>query len=123
MNLKDVSYAFVHRYKKQAEREHVSVSNTKNTRWFAAFVDEEMVGFGAFILVGKVARVKGIYIFPEERGLGHGGRMTEAIFEEALNSGVGRLEAFALNPSFYEQRGWRRTATQLRSGAWKVVSQ
>lgn len=122
MELHEVTFGFILPFKRQAERERVSVTNTRCTHWFSAIHEGECVGFGAFIWMKLVtARVKGIYIFPEHRGSGHGGRMTEALLDRAKANGAEHLEAFAHNPDFYVKRGWHPTGTQLRNGAVKVV--
>jgi GNAT superfamily N-acetyltransferase len=110
-------------YRAAAAREHVSVSNTQNTRWFGAFVPfgNEPVGFGAVYWVGLKARIKGIYVVPGMRGRGIGSQMTERLIQFAVRQGATQLEAFALNPAWYEARGWTKTDQQLRSGAWRVV--
>ena len=109
-------------YRRAAAREHVSVSATQKTVWYE-YRDRELIGFGAFIWTGEEkARVKGIYVLPEFRGGGLGTRMTQKIIEAARAAGAKTLEAFALNPAFYEALGWRRTDVRLRSGAWKVVT-
>ena len=122
MKLHEIAFQAVLPFKRQAERERVSITDTRRTHWFSAIHEGERVGFGAFIWMKlDTARVKGIYIFPEHRGQGYGGQMTEAILDRAKANGAERLEAFAHNPSFYVKRGWHRTGIQLRNGAVKVA--
>lgn len=119
MNLQLISYEDVAKYRSAAAKEHVSITDTKNTQWYLW----PGVGFGALIRAGRLTqRLKGIYVFPEERGQGKGTQLTKGLIDIATIHGAMFLQAYALNPKFYESLGWRRTQTQLRSGAWKVVS-
>lgn len=116
--LYEVPYSRVAPYRSAAAKEHVSVTDTKKTWWF----EWPNVGFCGLIEVrkGVRARIKGVYVYPEERGSGKGTVMTQELMEIAELMGYTELEAFALNPKFYVGLGWKQTATQLGSGAWKV---
>lgn len=104
-----------------AAREHVSVSETRNTVWFKVLVDGEMVGFGAYIWATETkARVKGIYVLPEHRGEGYGTAMTLQILHQARGAGATETEAIALSPSWYEDRGFCKVGKQQANGAWRV---
>lgn len=108
------------KYKSAAAREQVSVSATRNTVWLKALVEGELVGFGAYIWATETkARVKGIYVLPEHRGEGYGTAMTLQILQQAAGAGATEIEALALNPSWYEERGFTRTK-QRANGAWRV---
>lgn len=111
-----VDYATVARWKAQAARDRVSVSDTKNTRWFNLASGE---GFCGLIEIGGMVRVKGVYVFPEYRGLGVGTAMTEELLTIAAATGK-TIEVLAYNPEFYELRGFQRQS-QLANGAWRLT--
>lgn len=80
-----------------------------------------LLGFGALIEVkpGHL-RVKGIYVLPEERGAGVGTTMTEDLIKVARAAGAQEIEAIALNPAWYEARGFVRQK-EIRPGSWRVL--
>lgn len=120
--LREAGIEEVHKWKRQAEREGVSVKETKGkTRWYVWEEVGEVLGFGGYIWATKTkARIKGIYVLPENRGQGVGVKMTEGIMAKAREEGAEKLEAVALNPKFYEERGFHRTK-EIRPGSWRVV--
>jgi ribosomal protein S18 acetylase RimI-like enzyme len=58
------------------------------------------------MLRGK-ARIKGVFVLGEYRGLGVGTALTERLEAEAVKAGAGELEVYAHNPAFYEARGYK----------------
>lgn len=116
----EVPFLAVAQYARGAAKEHVSITDTRKTHWY----QWKGVGCCALLEISPAqARVKGVYVVPEERGMGKGTAMTLELFEIAALMGYRKLEAFALNPGFYEAAGWKRTHVKLRSGAWKVVNE
>lgn len=115
--LVEVTYSYVYPYRRVAAKERVSVSDTKNTRWFRTVGHE---GFCGLIRASATTvRIKGVFVHPEYRGCGVGAAMTEALMAIAATSKQ-KMEVLAYNPAFYEDRGFVRR-NQLHNGAWRLT--
>jgi ribosomal protein S18 acetylase RimI-like enzyme len=111
-----VPFSAVAPWKSRAAREHVAVTNTRNTRWFAAYRDsdaaqrqgaEGLLGFsGVIILRGSVGRIKGIWVRPEYRKLGAGRAVTQACIQEATECGCCLLEAISMHRRYWLGQGF-----------------
>ncbi len=115
--LVEVPYSYVYPYARFAAREHVSISDTKRTRWFRLPRHE---GFCGLIETGQNVRVKGVFVHPEWRGRGFGTAMTEALIQIAQTGPYKAVEVLAYNPEWYEDHGFIRH-NQLRNGAWRLT--
>lgn len=116
--LQRVEFADVQRWKSLAAAEHVSISETAGTSWHGWMVDGEMVGFCALMMARGGGRIKGVWVKPAHRHQGHGRQMTLALIHHATEDLLlGRLEALALNPAFYESLGWTRQGEPRPNGA------
>lgn len=77
--------------------------DTLHTLWFTMLP----YGFGGVHQGRTYARVKGIYVFPEWRGFGHGTRLTLALIAVAEElPGVRYVEAVAADSKWYLERGF-----------------
>lgn len=102
--------------KSVAARERVSLSDTRSTYWFRT--DDNSGVCGAIEVAGRV-RIKGVWVYPEWRGLGIGSAMTEALIKWIEQRYDCPIEVLAYNPAFYEARGFRRTG-ELANGAVRL---
>ena len=81
------------------------MKDTPSTVWFGVF-DSELIGFGG-VIKGSKARVKSIYVLPEHRGKGYGSLLTDHMISAAQKiPHITTLEAYAVNPKYYEALGW-----------------
>jgi ribosomal protein S18 acetylase RimI-like enzyme len=120
--LRLASFAEVAPFKSAAARDHVSVSETRETYWFLYEDAGEMIGFCALLRTTLGGRVKGVWVKPELRGKGHGREMTLALIKQAINELFFlRLEALAHNPGFYEELGWKRVGLPMPNGAVRLA--
>lgn len=121
--LLQVDYGFVAPFKSAAARDHVSVSDTRETYWFKYELDiHTMLGFCGLMRTTLGGRIKGVWVRPELRGNGHGTAMTKALIEKAVDELFFlRLEALAHNPAFYEGMGWQRVGAPLPNGAVRLA--
>lgn len=103
--LQTVGYSKVKRFANSAAKERVSMKDSKNTTWF--LYDEDIAVAGVMIRQGHIYRIKGVWVNPIARGLGIGSKFTDFILTwcEATASIV---EAFAHNPKFYIERGFKQ---------------
>src|ERR1041384_5917769 len=106
MTLSECKYETVKPYAGRAARDHVSVSDTRNTLWFTYGDNGSVAGIcGLLLLANGSARVKGVWVEPQQRGRGTGTAMTEALIATAKQRGTTRLECCAYNATFYESNG------------------
>lgn len=118
MEIKKVEFGDIKHLSAKASKESVSISDTSKTLWFAAYVDNEIVGCAGIYEALPYHRLKGIWIMPEYRGKGIGKKLTEHRLEYCEDIFVG-VEVYALHPKFYKERGFveygiLRGATKLR---------
>lgn len=118
MNLLAIQYADALPFKSQAARDGVSISDTKQTDWWAWGDPLDFIGVCGAIMTSRGARIKGVWVRPASRRQGHGGAMTleliRVLTEERM---ICYLEALAMNPGFYEALGWKRLAQPRPNGA------
>lgn len=117
-------YSAVQRFAGAAARERVAITDTARTSWYTvcgpgqAAVD----GCAGILWLGRAARIKGVYVAPEMRGAGLGTQLTEHCIAEAWRRGdVDQVEAFALNPAWYESRGFHREGRNSHGVARMVL--
>lgn len=119
--LLQVDYATVAPFKTAAARDHVSISDTRETFWFL-WKDEAVVGVCGVIRTTLGGRIKGVWVKPNLRGAGAGRQMTEALIKYAIDEMFFlRLEALAHNPAFYEGMGWKRIGAPMPNGAVRLA--
>ncbi len=72
-----------------------------------AEVDGDFAGCGALAVIwSDIAEVRSIAVSPEQRALGLGRRIAEALIAEAETLGVARVMAFTYVPGFFEKLGF-----------------
>jgi len=121
MAISETTYAWCARWRSAAAKEHVSISDTPDTCWFRL---DDIGCAGLMCKPGQPARIKGVYIDPAFRGLGYGTMLTEFLMAEARRRGAERMDVYALNPAFYEARGWERVGQNAYGVAhlvWRIV--
>lgn len=69
-----------------------------------------------------VFRLKGVYVMRGYRGRGIGRALSLFALDWAISQGAKRLEAFSVNPSFYEAMGWERHE-EIRNGVVRVSTE
>jgi RimJ/RimL family protein N-acetyltransferase len=103
-----------------AAKDRVSISDTKETHWFLLNNLLEPPALCGLMKTSRGYRIKGVWVPKELRGNGLGTEMTLNLIDYAENTLMAsRIEAFAYNPAFYEQHGFRRFGT-LPNGAVKM---
>jgi RimJ/RimL family protein N-acetyltransferase len=117
--LRPASFAEVRPFKSAAARDHVSVSQTRETSWFVYEQGGETIGICALMRTRLGGRIKGVWIDPRHRGRGHGSGMTAELIKCAIDELLlPRLEALAHNPAFYEAMGWKRGTVMPNGAVW-----
>ena len=106
-----------------AKKEGVGVPRKESPRevWFGVFEDGRPIGMGALLQMnlGR-SRIKGIYVQPKHRGVGHGEYLVRHLIHYAADGlHCSYIEAFAYNPEFYEKLGFNRH-NMRPNGAVKV---
>lgn len=104
--LKEVHFTGVKKYASLAKKDRVSISETKNTRWFEFFLESEPIGCCGLLYQGRKSRIKGVYILPQHRGAGHGVFMDDCLLSISKSDGVDFVEVLTLHPKFYQNRGF-----------------
>jgi len=121
MLIRPCSFNEIKGYASKAAREHVSLKDGGKTQWYVAENEGKIQGMAGLLpLARNGIRVKGVYVLPTDRKRGIGSQMTEYLMNKAIESGIERIEAYALNPDFYLKRGFKETG-RLPNGAVKVV--
>jgi N-acetylglutamate synthase-like GNAT family acetyltransferase len=115
----EVPFAAVQPFASRASREHVSISNTRSTRWFAALAGGRIVGIAGLLKFATGLRVKGVWVDPDFRGKGIGNDLATRLIEVAEHECAPAIEAFAWRPDYYEGRGFERCGA-LPNGAIRV---
>lgn len=104
-------------------REHVSLTATKGTGWFLWAAEGRFIGFGAVMRVNSHrARVKGLWVKPEERGRGWGTQGVALLCDLAEERGYIEVDQFAIAPAFWLSKGWRPLAKPRPNGAQHLVA-
>jgi ribosomal protein S18 acetylase RimI-like enzyme len=121
-SLRPASFEDIAPFRSAAQRDHVSVSVTRDTRWFLYEESGVTLGYCALMTLRTGARIKGVWVRPEVRGRGHGMKMTKALIDFAVDEICApRLEVYAHNPKFYEAIGWTRLYNKLHNGAVRLA--
>lgn len=97
------------RYAAAARRDHVAVAPTASpTHWhWGVLQDGEAIGFAAYMVRGPgQARIKGIWVMPEWRGLGYGELMSEAIVNAALDADLLDVDILSWDPRWAARNGF-----------------
>lgn len=96
------------RFRVPAKRERSEVVDRKGTQWFAAEVENELVGCGAAEVQGKTGRIRGTFVAPEHRGQGISKLLNHACLQW-LRGQVPKVTAFVTmerNLAWYVKNGF-----------------
>lgn len=119
MTVEQVPYELVKPLRSRAAKDGVSVKDSRDTQWFAAFHEGEIIGCAAVFDMGGRARLKAVWVDPAYRGQGVGLKLTEArmaYIEDDLMSS--RVELFTrAHGDFWLSRGFSETGQVLPNGA------
>lgn len=120
MTIAEVDFDRVRSLASRAAREHVSISPTAATRWFAVQDGELVRGVaGLLALAGGALRIKGVWVEPEQRGRGLGDALVQHLIALARDECASSIEAYAHNPGYYLAQGFRSIG-QRPNGATRV---
>lgn len=112
------NFGSVERFAAAAAKERTSIADTPRTSWYVVVKDGVIAGCaGLYTVRPGIARIKGVYIAPSHRKAGLGTLLTEHLLAVARAECVSLVEALALNPTWYEARGFRRAAAARPNGA------
>lgn len=99
MNVEQVAYEEVQPFAAMAAREGVSVKHTPETTWFAVRASSgRILAFGGVLVkptaAGRLARLKGVWCSPEERGQGHYRALIVERLRWSLEQGADVMELY-----------------------------
>lgn len=104
----------------RAAREHVSIGNTRDTRWFAGFDEAETIaGVAGLLRLRSARRIKAVFVLPAYRARGLGAAFVDHLIAIADEECSPAIEAYVWNPAFYEGLGFVQTG-KLPNGAVRV---
>lgn len=119
-DIRAIDYADAQPFASRAAREHVSISPTRNTRWFAAIAQDQVVAVAGLLRMrGMAVRIKGVWVDPAARGHGLGAALVAHLIALAQDECAPAIEAYAHNGAFYQSLGFSRCG-QLPNGAVRV---
>lgn len=118
MPVKQVDYSVIAPFAGLAARNRVSISNTKNTEWYAIYDADKMLGFAGLMKVSVGYRIKGVFVHDEFRGRGAGEAITSHLFN-ICDARCADIEVYAYNAKFYIQKGFKEFG-ELPNGAKKL---
>ncbi len=120
MEIKEVAFPDVLPLKRGAAADRVTLTDLKNTRWFAAYCDGVLAGSARLTLLSKSrARLGGLWVAPGFRG----NRISVALTDRRLNECRGRVasvDTYAYNPKPYLAKGFRVAGKTTSAGATRV---
>lgn len=103
-------------FRAAAARERTDLNDRKGTHWYGV-PGRSCAGL---LPMGRCARIRGVYVRPDERGTGEGTRLVEFLERQAIESGFSFIDAYAWNEPFYVGRGYE-VKGHNRFGAAHVV--
>jgi N-acetylglutamate synthase-like GNAT family acetyltransferase len=107
VTVESVPFADIRHCIARAARDHVSLSDTRNTDWFVVREDGAIVGIAGLMAVQSGYRLKGAWVDPAYRGRGIGLALTEKRIQLAEQRCGSFIETLSLHPAFFEARGFR----------------
>lgn len=123
MRIMAIQFTDAQRFARDAAKEHVAISDTKNTDWYGyslspAGVVPLLVGvMGLMEVPGGGLRIKGVYVMPAHRGKGIGEKLVDVAISRADVECNSFLEALAYNWRFYERKGFKKSGLLRANGA------
>ena len=105
----------------RAAREHVSISDTRDTRWFVGLRQPagEVVGVAGLLRFRSQLRIKGVWVDPAFRGRGLGNAFVQRFLAIADEECAPMIEAFVANTAYYQSLGFSQVGI-LPTGAVKM---
>jgi hypothetical protein len=99
----------IKRWSKAAAAEHASIAEGKTpVYWMELLVGGKQIGCIGVLVVGKVARGRGMYVIPSRRGEGWSHKLQDAKMAMiALVPGVRRVEGHTTVPYLLERHGFK----------------
>ena len=101
--IKEVEHSAVWSWRSRAARDHVSLKDSRRTRWFKA---GDLGCAGLYTMGSGRARLKGIWVDPAFRHQGIGTRLTEHLMALARAEDFNHIEAYAWDGKWYLARGF-----------------
>ncbi len=122
MKIRDCSFADIQHFASRAAKERVSITDTRDTRWHAAYDEAgNIVGCGAVMFTRQTARLKAYFIEPSMRGSGLGSALVQKGIDTALdNPAINTIEVFSVNPKFFLAKGFTRLK-DIRDGVTHLI--
>ncbi len=115
------SFAEVKQFAARAAKERVSISDTANTEWHAAWEGDRILGCAALLVAGQKARIKGCWTEPVDRGKGAGNALVLHLISKASdNPALNRIEVLSVAPAFWRKLGFKEL-TEVRSGVTRLT--
>jgi N-acetylglutamate synthase-like GNAT family acetyltransferase len=115
-----VTFEAVRHLARRAAADHVSLTETRDTVWYATRSSGLVVATAALMRVGSGMRLKGAWVEPAWRGQGIGAAMVDGRIRIAEDACASFLETLSLHPEFFERRGFARQGAILASGAIRL---
>jgi ribosomal protein S18 acetylase RimI-like enzyme len=128
-DIREAAFRIVQPFAGRAAREHVSISETRDTRWFVGVLRDAprdvpgeyaIAGVAGLLKFRSQLRIKGVWVAPTFRGRGLGNAFVEHFLAIAEDECAPSIEAFVANVSYYQGLGFRQTST-LPNGAVKMM--
>lgn len=94
MKIIKIDYVQIETYKSLVAKERVSLENPKEAVWFAAYIEEELVGFNCVVIKKQNARLKSDYVFKEFRNKGIYNLMFQYRIDYCIQERVKKMTAF-----------------------------
>lgn len=118
-DIQEVPFQEVQPFARQAAREHVSISETRDTRWFVGVVQGDIAGVAGLLRFRSQLRIKGVWVSPHFRGRGLGNAFVQHFLAIAEDECAPLIEAFVANVAYYQSLGFKACGT-LPNGAVKM---
>jgi GNAT superfamily N-acetyltransferase len=105
--IREITFEAARPYASRAAREHVSIANTRDTRWYGGF-DEAgtLVGVAGLLKLRSAVRIKGVWVAPSHRARGLGRAFVDHLIAIGDDECSPAIEAYVWNPVFYEGLGF-----------------
>jgi len=119
--IREVSFSDIAPLKRAAAVDRVTLRDLKNTRWFAAVVQDGLiVGSAGLTSLKFKTRIRGVWVAKAYRGQGIGAAFTSRLIAEC-GGHVAIVDALAYNPDHYVTRGFRAVGREKSDGTTRVI--
>lgn len=117
--IREVPFSEVQPYASRAAREHVSISDTRDTRWYMGVEKSDVAGVAGLFRFRSMLRIKGVWVAPNFRGRGLGDQFVKHLLAVAEDECAPLIEAYVWNAAYYHRLGFKVAGT-LPNGAVKM---